>query len=465
MKTTFALFFGTRGTFPSWLIQQARDEMSNTLRNMGYGVIMQDADATPTGAVETPKEGRTFAEFLKKNTGSYQGVILCLPNFGSEGGVIEALKNVQVPVFVHAYPDELDKLSTRDRRDAFCGKFAILNILCQYGLKFTNLKPHVVHPGDPLFKENIRHFEKVCNIVHAVKNLTVGAIGARTTTFKAVRYDEIALQKHGITVETIDLTNVFSIMDAEETNPELNASKTERLKSIGNWDNVPEKALKKLAAMGVAIDQIAEEYNLDAIALRCWSEIQRSYGISPCVLMSEMNDRNLMAACEMDVCSAVAMSVLHAATGTAVTNLDWNNNYEKEEDKCILFHCGPVPSSLMAGKGRIVDNELLVPAVGKGHSWGCNVGRIKPMEMTYCGLKTTDGKLQFYVGEGEITDDRIPGNFFGCAGVARIKDLQTVLNRIGSEGHRHHTVITEGHVADAVCEALEKYIGAEVIKL
>ena len=74
-------FFGTRGTFPSYLIQQAREEMSNTLGNMGYGVIMQDADATPTGAVDTPKEGKNFADFLKIHSGSYQGVILCLPKF------------------------------------------------------------------------------------------------------------------------------------------------------------------------------------------------------------------------------------------------------------------------------------------------------------------------------------------------------------------------------------------------
>ena len=85
------------------------------------------------------------------------------------------------------------------------------------------------------------------------------------------------------------------------------------------------------------------------------------------------------------------------------------------------------------------------------------------MDMTFCGMKTMHGKLQFYLGEGRITEDTIPKEFFGCAGVADIVNLQGVLNTIGSAGHRHHTVITEGHVADAVQEALEKYIGAEVL--
>jgi L-fucose isomerase-like protein len=295
--------------------------------------------------------------------------------------------------------------------------------------------------------------------------LTIGAIGARTTPFKSVRYDEIALQQHGITIETLDLVNVFMQFDRVETDSKEFLKKEIYLKSYTRWDGVPQQAITDIAKLGVAFDQIAAEYGLDGMALRCWSELQQKLGISPCVLMGIMNDNDMMAACEVDVCSAVVMAALHAVTGQAVTNLDWNNNYGNEKEKCILFHCGPVPQSLMKGKGQVVDHELLVPSLGKDCSWGCNVGRIKAMEMTYCGMKTMNGKLQFYIGEGKITDDVIPGNFFGCAGVAQIENLQLVLQTIGTAGHRHHTVIVEGHVADAVHEALEKYIGAEVIRL
>lgn len=464
-KSTFALFLGNRGTFPASLIQQAREEMSNALQEIGHEVLIPPVETTTSGAFESPAEGKLFAVFLDANRGKYQGVILCLPNFGSEGGVIEAIKNVQVPVLVHAYPDELNKLATATRRDAFCGKFAVLNILSQYGLKFTNLQPHVVHPNDPIFKENVIHFDQVCRVVFKLKNLTIGAIGARTTPFKAVRYDEIALQQHGITVETMDLVNVFMEFDKVEVDSEKFRDKEASLSSYTRWDGVPEKAKKDIAKLGVAFDQIAQEYGLDAMALRCWTELQEKLKISPCVLMGLMNDNELMAACEVDVSSAVAMAALHAATGKAVTNLDWNNNYGKEKDKCILFHCGPVPQSMMKEKGLVVDHELLVPALGEGCSWGCNVGRIKPMEMTYCGMKTMNGKLQFYIGEGKITDDIISGSFFGCAGVAEIENLQGVLQTIGTAGHRHHTVIVEGHVANAVQEALENYIGAEVVRL
>ncbi len=463
--TTFALFFGNRGTFPAKLLAQARSEMSESLEAMGFGTLMLDANATALGAVESPNEGKIYAEFLRANQGNFQGIILCLPNFGSEGGVMAALKNAAVPVFVHAYPDELDRMASSTRRDAFCGKFAVLNILVQYGLKFTNLEPHAVHPKDPAFEKNIRHFSAVCRITEKFRDLTIGAIGARTTPFKAVRYDEIALQKHGIAVETLDLSEVFTRFDKTDPSDEPVQAKIRVLEAYANWGGVPDKAKVDICRLGVVLDQITDEFDLDALALRCWIELQQRLGISPCVLMGLLNDQGIASACEVDVSSAVAMAAIQAAAGTAATILDWNNNYGSDPDKCILFHCGPVPQSLMMGKGQIADHELLVPVLGKGCSWGCNIGRIKPMDVTYCGMKTVNGRIQFYLGEGRITEDPIPADFFGCAGVIQVKGLQGVLRTIGLQGHRHHTNLVEGHVADAVQEALETYLEFEVTRV
>jgi L-fucose isomerase-like protein len=171
------------------------------------------------------------------------------------------------------------------------------------------------------------------------------------------------------------------------------------------------------------------------------------------------------AACEVDVCNALAMRALSLASGGPAACLDWNNNYGDEPDKCILFHCGPVPQSLMTGKGRVVDHPMIAKAFGAGCGWGPNVGRIAAGPMTYASCKTDDGKVCFYLGQGEMTADPIPEDFFGCAGVARIEGLQQKLNRIGYSGYRHHVTMTFGHVAAAVREAFTRYLGYEVIDL
>ena len=175
-----------------------------------------------------------------------------------------------------------------------------------------------------------------------------------------------------------------------------------------------------------------------------------------------MNNRGIPAACEVDIGNAVMMHALKCASGNVATCLDWNNNYGDELNKCILFHCGPVPHHMMTDKGRIVDHAILANAVGAGNAYGCNVGRIAPAPFTFGSMMTSNGQLHFYLGEGHFTEDPIPNDFFGCAGVAEIPDLQECLQTIGYMGHRHHVSVTPGNVSAPVREALAKYFGYDV---
>ena len=461
-KTTFALFIGNRGFFPAALLAEAREELPRVLNGLGHEVLMLDAGATRHGAVETPREGEIYADFLRANRGKYGGVILSLPNFGDETGAIAALKDADVPILIHGYPDEMDKMAPAVRRDAFCGKLSIMDVFHQSGLKFTALKPHVVSPTAERFKANIDHFDRVCRVVNKMRGMVVGAIGARTTAFKTVRIDEIALQRHGITMETLDLSDIFARMRAIDVGAEAYQTKAATLRNYTSWHGVPDDAFVKITRLGVVLDDVIEEYRLDALALRCWLELQQQLGISACVLLGELNNRGIPAACEVDVGNAVAMYALHHASGEPSTCLDWNNNYEDEDDKCILFHCGPVPRALMAGPGHIEDHAILANAVGKGCGYGCDVGRIAPFDFTFGSMMTEEGKLRFYLGEGAFTEDSIPSDFFGCGGVAAIPQLQDVLLHIGHNGHRHHVSLTRGQVLAPVREALEHYMGFSV---
>jgi L-fucose isomerase-like protein len=461
-KTTFALFFGNRGFFPASLIAQARQELPRVLKEWGHDVLMLADDATRYGAVETPGEGEKYANFLRENRGEFGGVILCLPNFGDETGAVAALQDAGVPVLIQAYPDDLDKMAPEVRRDAFCGKISIMDVFCQYGVKFTALKPHVVVPSSDRFRANVEHFDRVCRVVSGMKSMVVGAIGARTTAFKTVRIDEVALQRHGITVETLDLSGVFARMNGVKSSDETYREKAETLKRYTSWEGVPEVPFDNIVRLGVVLDAIIDEYGMDAIALRCWIELQEQLGISACVLLGELNDRGVPAACEVDVGNAVAMYALHLASGGPATCLDWNNNYGEEDDKCILFHCGPVPRSLMTDRGQIADHAILANEVGQGCGYGCHVGRIAPTDFTFGSMLTEAGKLRFYLGQGRFTEDEIPAEFFGCAGVAEIDELQEVLLHVGRNGYRHHVSATRGPVQAPVCEALEHYLGFEV---
>ena len=106
-----------------------------------------------------------------------------------------------------------------------------------------------------------------------------------------------------------------------------------------------------LAKISVVIDEYIKEYHLDALTLRCWNEMETYLRVCPCVLLSELNDRGIVASCEIDMCSAITMRALSLATEGPAACLDWNNNYGDDLDKVILFHCGSTAQKLMAAKG------------------------------------------------------------------------------------------------------------------
>jgi len=461
-KMTFALFFGNRGFFPGSLMESARAEMAQVLRKRGYDFLMMEASATRYGAVETAAEGRKYANFLRENTGKYDGVILSLPNFGDETGAVTALRDCGTPILVQAYPDDLDKMAPALRRDSFCGKLSVMDVFRQYNLPFTALKPHTVSPSAKRFAEHLDYFARLCRVVKGMRNLAVGAVGARTTPFKTIRFDELALQRHGITVETFDLADIFARMRSVDARGDACKAMARDLKAYSDWRGVPEKAFDALVRLAVVLEKLASDVGLQAIALRCWMELQEQFGVSPCVVLSWMNNRQFPAACEVDVGNAIAMYALSRASDDDAACLDWNNNYADQEDKCILFHCGPVPASMMAGKGKVTDHLITCNVVGKRRGFGCNVGRIRPMPMTFSSMATDAGRVKFYLGEGRFTKDPIPKDFFGCAGVAEIPRLQDVLLHVGREGHRHHVSVTPGHVMEPLKEALEHYLGLEV---
>ncbi|MCL2813866.1 MAG: hypothetical protein FWD23_04625 [Oscillospiraceae bacterium] len=464
MKTTFALCFGNRGFMPGELILEARREMAEALTKAGFGYILMDEKLTRYGAVETREEGKLYHDWLSKNAGAYDGVIFCQPIFVDENGAAAALRDAGVPILMQAYPDEIGKLDFKNRRDAYCGKFSVTDVFTQCRIPFTVLKPHTVHPLSEKFAQNLRDFAAVCRVVKGMKRFVIGALGARTTAFKTVRYDEIALEKYGITVESFDLSElIFKVNNLDEKDPRVYA-KLNRLRQYADCSGVPEKNMDTLAKISVIIDEYIEEYKLDAITLRCWNDMETILRVCPCVLLSELNDRGIAASCEIDLCSAITMRALSLASGQPSTVLDWNNNYGDDEDKVILFHCGPVAQSLMAKKGTVTEHKMFAKN-DPGSGWGCNEGRIAAFPMTFANCRTEDGKLIAYTGEGEFTDDVIEEGFFGCGGVAKIPDLQNKLIKLARGGFKHHTSVGMGHMKNILDEAFKIYLGYDMVEI
>lgn len=460
-----AVLVANRGFFPSSVIKSARAEMTEALKKAGIEAMLIPEDQVRNGAVETTQEGIRFREFLDAHYGEYDGLVICLPNFGDENGIKAAIRDLNVPILLQAYPDVIGEMDFDHRRDAFCGKLGLTSVLKQMGVKFTAFPPFVVHPDSDAFGEQLRKFSAICRVVKKMRHLRVGALGARTTAFKSVRYDEIAMEKHGIDVETLDLSAVFARFDEMSENAPEAKLWLSRLADAANFGCMPKGKEILLARLGATFEAIIREMALDCVAIRCWDELEKKFAIAPCALLGILNEMGIPAACELDVTNALAMTALNEASTTPAGCLDWNNNYGEDLSRCIVFHCGPLAPSLMTGKGEMQQHKMFAKTYGEGSGWGLNVDRLAPGEVTFASIRNEDGQIQFYAGKGEVTDDPIEKAFFGTPGVLKVDNLQTKLQNLSMGGFRHHVTLTRGDWLDAINEAFTKYLGYVKIDL
>ena len=460
-----ALLVANRGFFPSSVIDATYDDMRAAAARAGVELLVIEPGKVKYNAVETTQEGMIYHDFLEAHRGEYDGVIISLPNFGDENGIKAALRDVDVPVLLQAYPDEIGRMDFAHRRDAFCGKLGLCAVFKQMGFRFTSGKPFVMHPLSDAFSRELADFVAICRTVKKMRYMRLGVFGARTTAFKSVRFDEAAMERVGCDVESYDLTAVMERYEATPADGDGAKWFRERLLATGDYRDAPAYAMDNLSRLGAALLAIIREDRLDGIAIRCWSELQHMLHIAPCALLGIYNSLGIPAACETDASNALIMVALNAASGQPTGCLDINNNYGDAEDNAILFHCGPLPVELMVKPGHIEEHLMFTKTQGENCSWGVNVGHIKPGEITIAGGRTENGEVRYFVEKAVITDDPIEDGYFGTPGVMSMEGLQDKLFSMQEEGFRHHAIITPGDHVRQVEEALSKYLGYRRIRL
>jgi len=459
-KMTMGVIIGNRGFFPDQLAKSGREEMIGALAKAGMDCIVLGPEDSKHGAVETHEEAKRCAALFKKNADKIDGVIVSLPNFGDERAIADTLRlaRLGVPVLIQATPDDATKMTILHRRDSFCGKMSACNNLRQYGIPYSLTRLHTVAPNTQDFQNDLAWFAAICRIVNGFRNLRIGSIGARPTAFNTVRYSEKMLENNGISVETLDLSEVFGrIGKTKEDNAGVQAKLAE-IKKYASTQNVPDAALMKMAKLGYVVDEWMRQTDLQVTAVQCWTSMEEYFGVVPCTIMSMMSNKLLPAACEVDVCGTLSMHALALASETPSALLDWNNNYGDDPNKAVCFHCSNLPKHFFQDI-RMDFQEIIAGTVGKENTFGTVVGRVKPGAMSFARFSTDDtsGVMRGYVGQGEFTSDSL--NTFGGVGVVQIPNLQKLLHYICEEGFEHHVAANFSTTAGAVHEAAVRYLG------
>ncbi len=459
---TFGVVVGNRGFFPDHLAKTGREEILAVLKAAGAKAVVLSPEQSKHGAVETYEESKRCAELFKQHAEEIDGIIVTLPNFGEERGIVDAIRlsGLKVPVLVQATPDRSDNMTIAVRRDSFCGKMSACNNMMQYGINYSLTTLHTEAVTSPEFKADLEWFSAVCRIVKGLKNLKIGSIGARPAAFNTVRYSERILETAGISVDPIDLSEIFGRIERLKDNDDLAQAKLAAIKGYVSTSGIPEEALLKMAKLGAVIETWMKQTNCTISAVQCWTSMEEFFGVVPCTVMSMMSENLIPSACEVDVPGTLSMYMLALASGTPSALLDWNNNYGTDPNKCVCFHCSNLPKHFFK-EVKMDFQQIIAGTVGKEHTYGTCEGIVKAGEMSYARFSTDDrrGIIRGYTGKGRFTDD--PLTTFGGAGVAEIPQLQKLLKYICREGFEHHVAANFSDVSKAIHEAATTYLGWE----
>jgi L-fucose isomerase-like protein len=465
-KQTFGVIIATRNIFSSKLATEARAKVLDKLEKMGFGTVILPEEETPTGNIEGYADAVKCAKFFKDRADQIEGTVVVLPNFGDELGVVNSIKmsGLNVPVLVQAVDDDNDKVDVKSRRDAFCGKLSVCNNFYQYGIKFTDTIYHTYSLDSEEFTKDINKFAGICRVVKGLQGLRVGAIGTRPIGFQTMRFSEKLLQKYGITIVPVDMSEIIAAAEKISDTDQAVIDKVEAIQNYGSCSIVHKGKIAKQARFGLAVENWIEENNIDISAIQCWESIEKNYGCAACVTMSMMGEKLMPSACEVDVAGTISMYALALAAQTPSAILDWNNNFAQDRNKVVCTHCSNYPKSFFQNEIEIGSLDVLGTVLGSEDTFGAVKGKVAAGNMTYFRISTDDNKglIKSYLGEGEMTDD--PYGMDGGIAVCEIPNLQNLMKYMCKNGFEHHVAMVRGNVSEILEEAIGNYLGWDLYK-
>ena len=371
-------------------------------------------------------------------------------NFGTEYVVANLAKELNIPVLLWGPRDEAPDAQGIRLRDTQCGLFATGKVLRRFRVPFTYLKN--CRLDDVAFSEGMERFLAVCNVVKAFRRTRILQISTRPYDFLTTMCNEG------------ELLECFNIQLAPIPMPELTAKIREvkqdesRLKATirfieENMDvQVNPDELGSVAALKLAMQDLAEKYRCNAIAIQCWNALQGELGIMPCAANSLLTDEGLPVVCETDIHGAIT-SIMVQAAGMGKTPsffADWTVRHPTNENAELLQHCGPWPISLAK------DKAVLGYPLAFNHP-GAVAAECRHGEITLARFDGDNGEYSMLMGHAKAVDGPYTKGTYMWA---EVENLDRLEEKVVCGPYIHHCTGIHGDVVPVLYEACQ-YLGIE----
>ena len=416
-------------------------------RLLELGVELVDIDdINSEGLLYDDKDVLPILEKFKKE--QVDGLFVPHCNFGTEYVVARLARELGKPVLLWGPRDERPNENGIRLRDSQCGLFATGKVLRRFQVPFTYMTN--CRLTDPEFQRGIQDFLAVCNVVRVFKHTRILQIAPRPFDFWSTMCNEgELLEKFNIQLSPIPMPELIQAVNkakAEES----------QVKQVMAYCHahmevcIREEELENVAALKVAMKQLAEQYGCNAIAIQCWNALQSELGIMPCAANSLLNEEGLPVVCETDIHGAITAVLAEAAAMNQTPSFfaDWTVRHPDNENGELLQHCGPWPLSC-AGERPCIGYPLAFSYPGAVEA------EAKHGPLTLCRFDGDNGKYQLLLGEAVGIDGPYTKGTYLWIEVKNWKRLEAKL----VEGpYIHHCVGIHQKVVPVLYEAC-KYIG------
>ena len=313
-------------------------------------------------------------------------------------------------------------------------------------------------PEEARVQEELRAAIRAASVMHAMRNLTVAAIGHTPQGFgfgRALDAEMRSVFGAGlVSVEARELIDRAKGFSDEECRPYLEKTAC----ATCGFDATPEKNRLDHARLYKAYSDWIKENNVGALASRCWPDFFTAFGTPVCTVLSLLNDDGVAAACEADIYGALSMWVGMQLSGSPVFFGD-PVSLDENESTITYWHCGAAACSLARkDTGAVVGvhpNRKIGPAMDFGcESFGdATVFRIG---------READGSFRFFLTEGTVLDK--PKQFTGTSIVIKTDSpAREIVEDSVQDGFEPHFVVIKGRCAKAL-EALATFYGFPVYR-
>jgi len=459
-KVKIGFIPANRGFFSDALAAKMRGQFIQVLKDAGAQVVVPSTKDTKVGCVESLDEAWKVARMFRQQ--EVDGIVVAAVNFGDEQGAALTIKESgrNVPVLIVGAQEEAALSPSMERRDSFCGLLSIGEALRQLGVAYSVPEVPICFPQDASFRSTVERFLAVCRVVVGIRSARYGQVGARPDAFWTCRYNEKALQALGVTIVSLDLSEVFGAVERMKTDAAVRRAIADMKASL-DCTSVGEGPLTKIAKFELFLKRFIADKKLDALGVQCWTSIQENLGICSCATMGRLDDKGIPCACEADMMGALSMHALQLASGGPSCLADWNNLHNDDPELVNCWHCGVFPPSWAKGTAKMSCQTIIAETVGRENAMGVVEFVMKDGPVTLCrATQDNEGRFKVALAEGVVEPNE--AKTFGAYGWVRIPGIGRLYKDVLLRHFPHHVAMNRSHVGNVLWEAFGNYLGFSV---